>query len=615
MTELILETADGHCPIEKIIKQISDWNATLHWTDTKRRIVTVVNGDFDDKQADAFVSILGHLLTLYLYRGRDASPLEDGHSQTFEGKPWTVEVLTDMASTLSPEEEEKGPEVPVGINFMGVVGTEEIGDVRPCNPAGFIQAYLEDRVNGLDRLAGVVGQFVVRHNDGFWVRNRDGAWTSTTKGAAIGRVKTEWRDELMLNGIRCTSAHLEALFHRSLLPVIEGTLTSPVRSDFVQWQGQVYLNLRLAPRLAPTTLGADGRLIRDFLLKNALNDQRPFADIEAELTNPEARTPTKWALNWFAHLYQRPGVALSTALWLISVQQGIGKSLTGGIMSELVGLRNAVNADQSEMTGEWSDWIVGSSLVVADEVNVTEKKSFYSRQKAWIGSRSISVRKRGVGQWSIPNIMNWMYLTNDLQPIRIDSADRRNMLIMSTNDLDQAMSVIESIKPILDDAKRFRAALAELGAWLDSIKIEDDLIRRAIDTELKDDLIEATRDAVESFVLDQVEIGAWKQGHFLTNDELRDRYFAWCDATSAFAGYRSQNHLRNGLVRLRARGMVDTKATKKARGWIIKNPPAQTVDDEADSVHEVVDFFRGDPVVKVKIIDRMRAKRAAEGKR
>ena len=35
------------------------------------------------------------------------------------------------------------------------------------------------------------------------------------------------------------------------------------------------------------------------------------------------------------------------------------------------------------------------------------------------------------------------------------------------------------LKPILDDPARRRAALAEFGAWLDTIVIDDDLIGRA----------------------------------------------------------------------------------------------------------------------------------------
>jgi hypothetical protein len=64
------------------------------------------------------------------------------------------------------------------------------------------------------------------------------------------------------------------------------------------------------------------------------------------------------------------------------------------------------------------------------------------------------------------------------------------MLIASSNDRERAKAVIERLKPILEDRLRYRAALAEFGAWLDMVEIDLDLISRAIRTDLKDDLIE-----------------------------------------------------------------------------------------------------------------------------
>ena len=118
--------------------------------------------------------------------------------------------------------------------------------------------------------------------------------------------------------------------------------------------------------------------------------------------------------------------------------------------------------------------------------------------------------------------------------------------------------MIARIKPILEDRNRFRTAVAEFGAWLDTIKIDNELVRGAISTELKDDLIEVTRDPVETFVLIQFEKNLWARDQKLTNDELWDRYRGWCENTNVFPGYRTQTHLRNGLVRLRARRWVET---------------------------------------------------------
>jgi Family of unknown function (DUF5906) len=493
--------------------------------------------------------------------------------------------------TKEEPEEDKGPEVALGINLMDDQVEEEIGPVRWCEPPGLIQKYLRCDGSNLEQLAGVVGQLVVVQKDGYWVRSERG-WTPETLRSAKGKVKA-MRGEFRDHGIKCTYAHLDAVF--PLLPVVDGTLTSPVRSDFVKYRGLTYLNQRLAPRLEPTKFGAMGALYRDFIIRNILNDQRPIAEIERELADPTAVSPTRWALHWIVHLYQNPGCTVPASLWLVSVAQGIGKTLFGRMLKVLIGEANATQANQSEMTGEWSDWMLGYSLIIADEINVVEKKSFYAKLKGWIGSDEQTVRKRSVGSWTIPSIAHYLFFTNNLKSISIDQADRRIMMIECTNDLDQANRVLAPLLPIVDDADQNRAALAELGAWLDQISIDKKLINRAISTTLKEDLIESTRDPVDSFVMNQIENKAWKPGEWFTTSDLMQRYSAYCSLNEVFVGFRSQMHLTDALQRLKRHDWVRPERRSRGRGWVLKNPP---VPEQAENgpMGEIVQLPRDDSI-------------------
>jgi hypothetical protein len=119
------------------------------------------------------------------------------------------------------------------------------------------------------------------------VRSPNGTWNPLSQRAAISEVKAHWRT-INAHNVKISAKHVQAVFTAHLLPVVHGVLTSPVAADFVEFRGRAYLNKRLAPRLAPTTLGEDGKLIREFLFRNILDDQR---DIEAILTDAEP-TPT-----------------------------------------------------------------------------------------------------------------------------------------------------------------------------------------------------------------------------------------------------------------------------------------------------------------------------------
>ncbi|MCW5734047.1 MAG: hypothetical protein KIS73_07975 [Enhydrobacter sp.] len=615
---IITLDAHGSIPIETIIDRFRSlgMKATLHWTDEKRRVLVPVDGDFIEAEIARVIRTFSDAFVMYFDpNAREHEPLPDCQTREIEGKMCTEGLIRSLWKGPDPEAEVE-IDVPLGIDLMCPAGQiVEMGDVRACKPAGFVAKYLAGACQGLERLAGVIGQVVVRQNDGFWVRAHSGAWSASalTQGAAIGKIKTEWCDLLRARGVRFKSMDVDALFRQSLLPVIDGTLTSPVESDFVEYQGRTYLNLRLAPRLQPTSFGEDGRLVREFFLQNLLNDHRPMDEIEADIGDTGSRSPTRWALHWVAHTYQKPGIALPTCLWLVSVAQGIGKTVFASMLAELVGRRNASVANDAEMTGEWSNWIVGKSLIVADEINVTEKKRFYSQQKTWIGSRSVSVRGRHVGVWEIPTIANWLYLTNDLSPIRIDGADRRNMMIASTNDKARALALIDRLEPVLRDPARYRSALAEFGAWLDTIQVDAGLLREAVNTELKDDVIASAQDAVVSFFQQQTENRLWRPGAFLSTAELFSRYAAWCEQTQVFQGCRSQTYMVNGLKRLRALGNVTDKRTESARGWVL----VQQGKAEAQDIIEVSDFLRA-PVVPMSraktMLEQMRERqRGARG--
>jgi hypothetical protein len=248
------------------------------------------------------------------------------------------------------------------------------------------------------------------------------------------------------------------------------------------------------------------------------------------------------------------------------------------------------------------------SMIFADEIHVVEKKTFYAKLRGWVGSEETPIRKRSVGSWSIPTIANWLFFTNSLKPINIDQGDRRNMMIECTNDLAQANAVLAPLLPIVDDPEQNRAALAEFGAWLDQIKVDKKLISWAIPTALKDDLIEATRDPVDAFILDLAEVGSWKCGEWLSTAVLMQRYIAYCGLREVFIGFRSQTHLVDGLQRLKRRDWVKHSRTSRGRGWTLTNPPGATVPAEPPTL---VDLFGSQPPVKrTEIMDRMMRARA-----
>ena len=507
------------------------------------------------------------------------------------------------------------PLIPAGLRlFPKPEGPEVLGPVSasepPANVAKLLDPEQAQRLTEPERIGGLLGQVCVSVRDEYFVRQPNRMWISGTRGNALSLLKEHW-SRPRETGIEIEPKQIDMALRTNLIPTMRGVLASPVAADFVQFQSHRYLNLGLAPRIAPSVFGDDGRLLFEFIVRNICSDDRDLDLILTEAASPGAQPTTiRWFLHWIAHQYQHPGVPLPTAVWLISVEQGIGKTLFGDLLRDLLGRANTTAANAAELKGDWSDWLVGKTLIVADEINVIEKVSFYASIKRWIGSPTISIRQRNVGQYEIPATANWIFLTNELRPIALDAADRRNMMIEATNDRPAAEAVIERIRPILNDPDRRMAMLAEFGAWLDQIDVDNVLIQRALPTDLKADIIDTTRNPTDRWIAEMIEAGRWKMGQFVPFNELFDWFQNWAALTGTFKGSVEARIFQSGLQIAKRRSWirddrrrVSEKAddgdihTAQKRGWILIELPPGVVAPEA-----------GAPT----LLDEMRARQTAD---
>lgn len=488
------------------------------------------------------------------------------------------------------------PLIPAGLRLFPIPeGPQVLGPVSASEPPGLVAKLLDPEqartLSEPEQIGGLLGQVCVAVRDEYFIRQPNRNWVSGTRGNALSLLKEHWSRASSGSGFEVEPKHIDMALRTNLIPTMRGVLASPVAADFVQFQGHRYLNLGLAPKIAPTVFGDDGRLLLEFIVRNICADNRDLdfilSDANAAGTTP---TATRWFLHWVAHQYQHPGVPLPTAVWLISVEQGIGKTLFGDLLRNLLGQPNTTAANAAELKGDWSDWLVGKTLVIADEINVIERQSFYATIKRWIGSPTIAIRQRNVGQYEIPATANWLFLTNELRPINLDAADRRNMMIEATNDLVAANMIIDRIRPILMDQVRKMAAIAELGAWLDQIQVDIALIRRALPTDLKDDIIDTTRSTTDRWIAEMIEAGRWKIGQFVPFNELFDWYQNWAVSTGTFKGSVEARVFQSGLQIGKRRGWVRDERrrvseltedgnvhTPQKRGWILVAAPPGAV--------------------------------------
>jgi hypothetical protein len=372
------------------------------------------------------------------------------------------------------------------------------------------------------RMANLLAQVAVMHGKSYWGLRPGGTWQHAERGTITSRLKRFWSDGL-------DHKLIDAVLSQNLLPEIDGIVASPVGSQFVMFNGRFCLNPGIHPKAKAKPLGDHGRILIEFVNRVICNDARPLDEIMREVETGEAQSVTRWVWHWIAAQYQRPAVALDTALWLISSTHGTGKSSFANLLAKLIGDGNSTKPGNQELDGQWSDFMVGKSLVVCEEPSLSDHKHFYKMSKEWIGNSTVSARKRHVGSMLLPATATWLFITNDVSPLNLEKSDRRHMMISVLNDKTQTDAIFQR----LEDAGLFRSkswvsddAVSELAGWLASITVDDRLIRTALITETKRAVTEDSMDYVETWLRAHVAED-WDTNEFKSADELFADFMLW----------------------------------------------------------------------------------------
>jgi len=426
-------------------------------------------------------------------------------------------------------------------------------------------------------------------------RKANGKWVPKKKAIEVKIIlENEWCGAQTDLNIRRDS--IETFFADGAFVVLDGVAFIPGAGPYVEYNGDKCLNTYYQPQLAyPTTkiLSDETQALIEMIVKNLLG--RTDGTLEDWFAQIDDDTPSdiRWLFHWLANLYQRPGKSLPTALWLIGPAQGVGKSVFASGLRMLVGQANAKNVSAEEFKGDWTDFLTNASLFLCDEVDFSSRKEANSKLKRLVGNDTVAARKRNVGEFQLPAVSNFVFTTNNIQPLALDRDDRRNTFF-ETNGSAASKSRAKQFFNLGPDG--IRSAWEGLAEILHDIEIDDGLIGRAFETDVKRRMIDNGLDAFDEWFQSDEVLERWQVGEFAPVSWIKKRYVSWAK-DNAYHGCSSTSYCQRKIDELVSEGLMSNKQRKtlndgsKPHGYIRLDPSSEA-DEVSAAQCDVIKTFR-----------------------
>ncbi len=136
-----------------------------------------------------------------------------------------------------------------------------------------------------------------------------------------------------------------------------------------------------------------------------------------------------WVLKWIAYPFQHPGAKMRTSI-IMHGEEGTGKNIFWeDVVARLYGDYGIV-ITQSQIENQFTGWISCKMFAVADEVvSQAEKRHVKGRLKYYVTGGMVSINEKNLPERWEKNHLNFVFLSNEIQPLALDMGDRRYTVI------------------------------------------------------------------------------------------------------------------------------------------------------------------------------------------
>jgi putative DNA primase/helicase len=134
-----------------------------------------------------------------------------------------------------------------------------------------------------------------------------------------------------------------------------------------------------------------------------------------------------FVLQWAAYPIQNPGAKLFQDI-IIWGPQGSGKNLWAEMIMRLYGEHGIVITDK-ELESDYNSWIRAKQFIIGDEICKGDRRAFSNTRKGLVTGETVKVNEKFQPLVVLPNLANFVFLSNDATPMYLEGDDRRGFVV------------------------------------------------------------------------------------------------------------------------------------------------------------------------------------------
>ncbi len=195
---------------------------------------------------------------------------------------------------------------------------------------------------------------------------------------------------------------------------------------------------------------------------------------------------------WIAWQIQNPTKRLATSI-ILQGEQGTGKTLFCTYVLRYIFNKNFCEVGQSDINKEHNDYIMGKQIIVANEVIHSDTKYIVSEKlKNYVSDDYVSIIRKYRDSLNVRNYAQWIFVSNNQVPIKIEKGDRRYSVFRSKK-LKDGFQLFKTLKE-----NQHNEVLGFI-KYLKELEVRFDEVNTPFHNMARNDLIEANLNSIESF--------------------------------------------------------------------------------------------------------------------